>query len=235
MVSIRVKRRGLYGVAVLGFATLLIPFSAPAASVTLNSYSATISPAPTSDTIGSLGVFSLGSLNNGSGTPTATVSGLYAFNIGNFQTSGSNSNVTSTFALNVGITLKQGSTTITDTFSFSGSVTSSGNNYELTYIKPSSTTGVYGSYTYASYPFVPPGPQLFETETLNFAGIGNYTFGIANDYLVNTGSGKTTTLYAFLAPQGATVPEPLSAGLTGFVLLGLIGFATRQKFRSKRG
>lgn len=225
--SIGIKGWILRGLALFGFTAFLLSNNASAAAISLTGYSTTVTPSIGGDSIGDPGLFMFGSLNNGTGSSVGTVTGPLTFNVGNFQTAAANANVTSSFTASVNITLQEGATSDTDTFTFSGLVTNS-SPYELTYSKPSGATATYGTVSY--------GGLTYETETLNFAGIGNYTFGLQTNYVIDTSApGKTATLYAYFAPQSPTAPEPLSAGLTGFAMLGLLGFAARRKLQGNRG
>ena len=198
---------------------------AQAASV---SYSVAFSGPNGSSVPGEPGVFSLTTHLDTSNTGPFAISGITPLNFGNFVTAPSNANVVANNWKVTGSATVTSGTSDTEAFSFSGSVTNpSSNVYDLNFSSPANTT-----YLYMNYPAT--GTTIdFATENVTFGSLGTYTIGIETDYPINSPT-KTTQLYGFIepVPTTPTVPEPLSAGLTGLAMIGLLGFAARRKFRS---
>lgn len=204
--------------ALLGVSILLGSVSARAASI---SYSVSLN---TTDP-GYANSFSLNATKlDTSTTGPVTISGITAFDLGYFTAAGSNTNVVSNFTLTVDASVTQGATSVSEPLTFTGSITNpSAGVYDLNFSSPGNTT-----YTDSNYP---GGGLTFATESTTFGSLGTYTLGVATDYQITTSSGKATTIFAMITP-GAITPEPLSAGLTGIAMLGLLGFAARRKFRA---
>lgn len=210
----------------IGFVSLSLLCVTGAAQATTLSYSVSHSG---SSVLGEPGVFSLTATNlDTSSTGPVTISGITPFDFGHFVTAASNANVVSSnWNLSVSATVTSG-TSVQESFSFTGSVTSPTSGvYDVDFSSPANTT-----YTYVNYPTT--GTSItFATEDVTFGSLGTYTFGIETGYPIN-GMTKSTPLYAFIKPATPTVPEPFSAGLTGISMLGFLGFAVRRKFRTAR-
>lgn len=212
----------LRSAAVISLTIFVVAGAAQAASV---SYSV-----GTASTPGEPGVFSLGTANLDTATTGPfTISGITPLSFGSFVTNASNSNVVANgWSLNVNATVTSG-TSVMESFSFAGSISNpSANVYDLNFSSPANTT-----YTYVNYPTT-SSTITFATENVTFGSLGTYTIGIETDYPINSPT-KSTPVYAFIEPATSpTAPEPLSAGLTGLAMAGLLGFAARRKFRTAR-
>ena len=140
-----------------------------------------------------------------------------------------NSNVTPNFVVNITPTIN-GATG--STVAFYGSIDGFG---DITLDDCSdvscSSPNQNHTYNFVNYPFSSPSNAMmvYDTTSVTISGVTSYyNIGIQE----NPTTAKITPLVGYIAPASApSAPEPLSAGLTGVSMLGLLGLIARKKLQ----